>query len=159
MASPHVAGLIALMLQAKPTISSAAIRAALNFTARKDAFTGALASAQWGNGKVDAQAVVQNILSVQLESEIIPSRFSLSQNYPNPFNPSTKISFSIPKQSFVTLKVYSVLGREVAILVNEEVASGEYSAAFNGDGLASGVYFYTLATGASSISKKMILLR
>ena len=159
MASPHVAGLIALMLQAKPTISSAAIRAALNFTARKDAFTGALASAQWGNGKVDAQAVVQNILSVQLESEIIPTAFLLNQNYPNPFNPSTKISFSIPKQSFVTLKVYSVLGEEVATLVNEEVASGEYSATFNAGGLASGVYFYTLATGASSVSKKMILLR
>lgn len=161
MAAPHVAGLVALMLEAKPNLTSAQIRSAINTTARKDAFTGAnaTATAQWGSGKVDAQAALQTVLSVQKESENVPLDFVLQQNYPNPFNPSTKIQFAIPQRSFVTLKVYSMLGEEVATLVNDQIEPGEYSATFNADGLASGVYFYTLATGTSFISKKMMLVR
>ncbi len=104
-----------------------------------------------------------------------PEIFSLSQNYPNPFNPSTKIKFTIPyviasgaKQSqFVTLKVYDILGNEIAILVNNELLSGEYEAEFDGTGLPSGIYFYQLkieghenSSGQSIIqTKEMVYLK
>ncbi|MBU1298275.1 MAG: T9SS type A sorting domain-containing protein, partial [Bacteroidetes bacterium] len=74
----------------------------------------------------------------------IPDDYSLSQNYPNPFNPTTTINFSIPKSGLVTLKVYNILGQEVASLVNEEMKAGNYRVNFNANGLASGVYFYKL---------------
>ena len=100
------------------------------------------------------------------ENNNIPSTFSLSQNYPNPFNPTTKIEYSIPKESFVTLKIYDVLGREVATLVNEEKSTGKYEVEFNGNnlpagrqGLSSGIYFYKLNAGDYSSVKKMILIK
>ncbi|MEW5798767.1 MAG: S8 family serine peptidase [Bacteroidota bacterium] len=159
MASPHVAGLVALMLQAKPTLTAAQIRSALITTARTDTNVGSVPNAQWGNGKVDAQAVLQNILSVQLESKVVPNTFVVHQNYPNPFNPSTKISFSIPSRSFVTVKVYSLLGEEIATLVNEEVAAGEYATTFDASGVSSGIYFYTVAAGPYTQTKKMLVLK
>ncbi len=85
--------------------------------------------------------------------------FSLFQNYPNPFNPSTKIKFVIPKSSFVNLKVYDVLGREIVTLVNEEKSAGEYEIEFDATGLPSGVYIYKLQAGSYTSFKKMILLR
>ena len=85
--------------------------------------------------------------------------FSLSQNYPNPFNPSTTINFRIPLSSKVTLKVYDILGREVATLVNENKPAGKYSIIFNSNNLASGVYFYNLRAGNFIESKKMMLLK
>jgi len=88
-----------------------------------------------------------------------PSDYSLKQNYPNPFNPSTNIEYSIPKASFVQLKVYDVLGNEVATLVNEEQNAGVYRTDFSGADLTSGTYFYRLNTDSFSESKKMILLR
>ena len=69
------------------------------------------------------------------------------QNYPNPFNPSTTIKFSIPNSQFVTLKVYDMLGREVTTLVNEGKPAGNYEVKFNGNGLASGTYFYQIRAG------------
>ena len=92
-----------------------------------------------------------------------PKDFFLFQNYPNPFNPSTKIKFVIPKSSFVNLKVYDVLGREVATLVNEEKHAGSYEVEFNPvsgiRNLASGIYFYKLQVGSYSSTKKMIYLK
>ena len=93
-----------------------------------------------------------------------PTEFSLSQNYPNPFNPSTKIKFEIPAQArndnmLVTLKIYDVLGNEVATLVNGEKPAGTYEVDFNASQLTSGVYFYKLQAGAFVQTKKMILLR
>ena len=69
---------------------------------------------------------------------------NLLQNYPNPFNPSTKISYQIPELSFITLKIYGVLGNEITTLVKEQKPVGTYEATFNAAGLPSGVYFYTL---------------
>jgi len=89
----------------------------------------------------------------------VPSNYLLSQNYPNPFNPSTTISFAIPNSEFVTLKVYDVLGREVATLVNENLNAGSYSYNFDASNLTSGVYFYKLQAGRYSETKKMILSR
>ncbi len=85
--------------------------------------------------------------------------FKLNQNYPNPFNPTTTISYSIPKSSFVTLKVYDLLGNEVATLVNEDKSAGYYQVKFNASNLASGVYFYRLIAGNRVEVKKLILTK
>jgi hypothetical protein len=89
----------------------------------------------------------------------MPSDFSLAQNYPNPFNPTTTIKFSVPKTSKVTLSVYDVLGKQVAILENGAKAAGTYSATFNGVNLTSGIYFYRLATENGVITKKFTLVK
>ncbi len=85
--------------------------------------------------------------------------YKLFQNYPNPFNPSTRIDYSIPRSSFVTLKVYDILGREVATLVNEEKPAGNYEVEFNGSNLSSGVYFYRIEAESFVSTKKLVLLK
>ncbi len=87
----------------------------------------------------------------------IPEKFELSQNYPNPFNPSTKISFSLPKQDKVTLTVFDITGKETAVLVNENLNAGNHEVPFDASGLSSGVYFYTIRTTHFTSTKKMIL--
>jgi Secretion system C-terminal sorting domain len=89
----------------------------------------------------------------------IPQRFRLDQNYPNPFNPTTTINYQLPTNSHVTLKVYDVLGREVATLVNESKNGGSYSVTFDGSKLASGVYFYRLEAGKVNDVKKLMLIK
>ena len=93
------------------------------------------------------------------EPEQQPSGYALSQNYPNPFNPATNIGFHIAEVSLVTLKVYDILGREVATLVNGVRRPGAYTVSFDGSGLASGVYFYRLQAGRFADTKKLLLLR
>jgi probable HAF family extracellular repeat protein len=100
-----------------------------------------------------------NKLIVLSSGMIAPIEYALEQNYPNPFNPSTTIKFSIPKQSFVTLKIYDVLGTEVETLVDEEKPVGSYEIEFNGNEIASGIYFYKLKSGSFVETKKMVLLR
>ncbi|MFA7420100.1 MAG: T9SS type A sorting domain-containing protein [Melioribacteraceae bacterium] len=104
---------------------------------------------------------MKDFLPTDIEAwkNIIPTTFSLSQNYPNPFNPKTTIKYQIPENGQVTLKVYDILGREVAMLVNEHKNTGEYQVKFNASNFASGVYFYHLQAGTYSQSKKMILMR
>ena len=85
--------------------------------------------------------------------------FKLNQNYPNPFNPATIISFSLQSKEFVTLKIYDVLGKEVASLVNEELNSGTYQKQFNGFGLSSGIYFYKLQAGNFCETRKLVLVK
>ena len=89
----------------------------------------------------------------------IVGNYSLNQNYPNPFNPTTKISFALPVSGLVTLKVYDMLGKEVANLVNEQMNSGSYSIDFNAASLSSGIYFYTLKSGSFTETKKMLLVK
>jgi DNA-binding beta-propeller fold protein YncE len=88
-----------------------------------------------------------------------PTAFLLNQNYPNPFNPSTTISYTLPQAEQVTLKVYDVLGHEVATLVNEIKAAGNYTAMFNADKFSSGIYFYKLQAGNFAETKKMMLVK
>jgi hypothetical protein len=95
----------------------------------------------------------------QEEISILPGDFVLNQNYPNPFNPTTTISFSIPSFGFTSLKVYNILGNEVATLVNEEKQPGIYEVKFDASDLPAGVYFYTLKTSGVTETKKMLLLR
>jgi hypothetical protein len=93
------------------------------------------------------------------EINFISSSYKLNQNYPNPFNPSTVIKYQIPELSFVTIKVFDVLGSEIATLVNKEKPVGNYEIEFDGANLTSGIYFYTLTAGSFRKTKKMILLR
>ncbi|MBZ0180161.1 MAG: T9SS type A sorting domain-containing protein [Melioribacteraceae bacterium] len=107
-----------------------------------------------------------NTISISVD-ELVPSEFELYQNYPNPFNPVTKIQYSIPsvitseaKQSLnTTLKVYDIIGREVAVLVNEQKEPGVYEVTFDASKLSSGLYFYSLSAAGKTITKKMMLLR
>jgi len=94
-----------------------------------------------------------------VEDNSQPYSFKLNQNYPNPFNPTTTISYSIPKSTFVSLKVYDILGNEVATLVNGEKSAGYYQLKFNGSKLASGVYFYRLTAGNKTDVKKLLLTK
>jgi parallel beta-helix repeat protein len=89
----------------------------------------------------------------------IPDSIQLFQNFPNPFNPNTTISYSVPKECFVTIKVYDVIGREIKTLVNEEKIAGNYSAQFNGTGLSGGIYFYRMQAGDFVQTKKLVLLK
>jgi hypothetical protein len=114
----------------------------------------------WAAGYGGTIAKMTGTLTGAGENQIkIPDNYSLNQNYPNPFNPVTKISYAIPKQGFVTLKVFDMLGREAAVLVNETKQAGSYTVEFNASELTSGVYFYRLETSAYSEIKKMILLK
>ncbi len=88
-----------------------------------------------------------------------PLAYSLSQNYPNPFNPVTKISYAIPVSGLVTMKVYDITGKEIASLVNEVKAAGNYIVDFNGANFASGAYFYKLESGSFSSVKKLLLIK
>jgi hypothetical protein len=88
-----------------------------------------------------------------------PVEYVLEQNYPNPFNPVTKIKYSIPKHSFVTLQVFDMLGREIKTLVNENKTAGEYEINWNAEGYPSGVYFYKLITDEFTEQKKMVLIK
>jgi hypothetical protein len=90
---------------------------------------------------------------------LLPDNFTLSQNYPNPFNPSTTISFSLPRRESVTLKVYDLLGREVATLVDGREEAGEHTVKWNADGFTSGVYFYRLSAGGGVQTRKLVLVR
>ncbi|MDP2303901.1 MAG: T9SS type A sorting domain-containing protein [Ignavibacteria bacterium] len=85
--------------------------------------------------------------------------FNLNQNFPNPFNPTTVISYSVAENSFVSLKVYDVLGNEISELVNTVKEPGNYSASFDASHLSSGIYFYTLKANGYSITKKMLLAK
>jgi hypothetical protein len=100
-----------------------------------------------------------NIVSVNQLSTSIPDKFSLQQNYPNPFNPTTKIKFDIPQSVKVSLKVYDVLGREIANLVNSELNAGVYEYTFEGSAFSSGIYFYTLETENFKETKRMLLVK
>jgi len=85
--------------------------------------------------------------------------YSLSQNYPNPFNPTTKIKYQVPHTGFVTLKIYDLLGREIATLINEGKPAGSYEVEFDGSGLTSGIYFYKLQAENYTGVKKMVLMK
>lgn len=110
------------------------------------------------DGTISGALWVPGVTDVKDENNF-PESFSISQNYPNPFNPSTTIRYSIPNGSVVTIKVYDVLGTEVATLVNEDKSAGSYEVDFNASQLSSGIYFYKLQAGSFVETKKMILIK
>lgn len=120
----------------------------------------------YNNFSLIASEKIGTVTSIEEKNSLPPERFSLSQNFPNPFNPSTTIQYSIPvvealsavEGLHVSLKVYDVLGREVATLVNEQKQPGVYKVNFDGSNLPSGIYIYRILTGSFSESRKMTLL-
>jgi N-acetylmuramoyl-L-alanine amidase len=100
-----------------------------------------------------------NVLNLEKEVQAIPTTYSLSQNFPNPFNPTTEIDFSLLQMGPTTLKIYNMLGQEVATLVDTEMLPGNYSVRFNAQYLSSGTYIYVLRSGSTVLIKKMVLLK
>jgi len=90
---------------------------------------------------------------------MLPKVYELNQNYPNPFNPITNIKFAIPENDFVTIKVYDILGKEIATLVNEKLTAGYYQFSFDASGMSSGVYFYRMTTSKFTQVKRMMLIK
>jgi hypothetical protein len=115
----------------------------------------------WGTMDRDLwiAAEIQVASGVEDGEEVIPTGYALHQNYPNPFNPSTVISYQIPTSAFVRLRVFDVLGNEVASLINKEQHAGYYNVTFNANNLTSGIYFYRLEAGNYSETKKLILIK
>jgi hypothetical protein len=105
---------------------------------------------------LDGSIQYSNIIEVNYAA---PGRFYLSQNYPNPFNPSTRIEFSVPRSTFVTLKVFNLLGEEIATLAAQEFKAGTFTVDWNAKGVASGVYRYRLVAGSFVHTRKMLLVR
>jgi hypothetical protein len=104
----------------------------------------------WGSTVTDVE---------ERESSLLPTKYSLCQSYPNPFNPTTMITFSLPQRSYVSLKVFDMIGREVGVLVKKELAAGNYSRQWDALDMPSGIYFYRLQAGEFVETKKMILLK
>ena len=102
--------------------------------------------------------VVTNV-EFETNADEYPNEYRLFQNFPNPFNPRTNIKYAIDIKQFVSLKVYDILGREVATLVNEEKSHGEYEVEFDGSGLSSGIYLYRLVVGDFAITKKLVFIK
>jgi hypothetical protein len=112
-----------------------------------------------GGGMPPKQIRDKTAAIVSPSSTSLPSAFTVNQNYPNPFNPSTIISWQLPEKSSVKLTLYDVLGREVAVLANSVFEAGQQQIEFSGAHLPSGTYFYNLAAGKNSVTKKMLLLK
>ena len=103
------------------------------------------------------EVIITDIVSIDVKYK--PDDYILTQNYPNPFNPITRFNYSIPVSSFVTLKVYDIVGNEVALLVNEYQEIGFYEVTFNANNLSNGIYFYELQTNEYKAVKKLVLMR
>jgi hypothetical protein len=101
----------------------------------------------------------QHVVGVEKEEGLVVESYSLGQNYPNPFNPSTSINFTVVNSGLVTVKVYDLLGKEVATLVNEELSNGSYNVSFDASKLASGTYVYRMTANGTQLSKKMMLVK
>ncbi|MBI5729849.1 MAG: T9SS type A sorting domain-containing protein [Ignavibacteriales bacterium] len=99
------------------------------------------------------------ITKVDEKKNDIPDKYGLYQNFPNPFNPTTTINYQLPNDGFVTIKVYDMLSKEVAVLVNENKSAGYYKIDFNASKLTSGVYIYTITANNFIQSKKMLLMK
>jgi len=118
-----------------------------------DLYAGTMGSGLWKRSLSDMVTAVEDNKINQ------PLNFTLFQNYPNPFNPTTTIQYNIPKTGFVKISVYDILGKEIKTLVSEEKNPGSYEVEFEANGLASGIYYYTIRTGDFTQSRKMILMK
>jgi len=107
---------------------------------------------------VTAMEFVRNVTGIS-EHEALPEKFVLLQNYPNPFNPTTIIEYHVPVSGFVKLSIYDILGREVAVLVNEKVIAGKHRVRFDASSFAAGVYFYRMQAGKFQETRKLVLLK
>ncbi len=141
------------------TISDTALIINEPLTPNKKYFWRVSAINSFGASGWSDQFGFQTTSTVNVEDEELPIEYNVLQNYPNPFNPETTINFAVAKTGFVSLKVFDLLGKEVANLVNKELARGDYSIDFNASNLSSGTYIYRLTVNGIVISKKMVFLK
>ena len=111
---------------------------------------------QGANANALAKTSVEQLT---LQGPSVVTQYALDQNYPNPFNPATTISYQLPKDGRVTIKIFDAIGREVTTLVDEFKSSGQYSVKFDASHLSSGIYFYSIRSGDYNAVKKMTLIK
>ncbi len=114
-------------------------------------------SLEWLEAYVDTASVIP--VSNEPINQELPSGFSLEQNYPNPFNPTTNISFTIPNADYVQLKVFDMVGREVATLIDSRISAGQKTVQFNASNLSSGTYLYRIQTSEFISTRKLVLIK
>lgn len=160
-ASPVVTGIIALLLEADPTLDQLEVRDVLEQTAHEDGFTGAVPSTEWGYGKIDAYAAATSVLmGVSNEPDVSqPQGFTLSAAYPNPFNPSTTFTLDVNMVGRVVVEAFDVLGRRVAVLHDGRLVAGTYALRFEADTLPSGVYAVRATVPEGIQTRRVTLLR
>jgi subtilisin family serine protease len=161
MATPHITGIIALMLQINPNLSYKEIIEIFSTSVTRDEQTGNSPNNIFGYGRIDAyKAIKSTLVATYTESDPeIATEFRLLQNYPNPFNPTTTIGFILPKASDVTLDVYSITGQKVATLISGQLPQGYHDVQFDASMLSTGIYFYRLTSEIGVQTKSMILLK
>jgi enterochelin esterase-like enzyme len=113
----------------------------------------------WKHGLYHFSQLAFKGTTTSVKENELPNKYNLSQNYPNPFNPVTKIKYTIPKAEFVSIKVFDILGGEIATLVSEEKQTGNFEVEFNGSNLASGIYVYRMQAGNFTDAKKFVLIK
>jgi len=170
MASPVVAGIVALMLEADPTLTPAEVKQILNQTAIKDNYTGSLSAGgnnTWGHGKIDALAALTAVeaLSTSIQPvQTLPSTITLEQNYPNPFNPTTTIRYSLPTVAPVHLSILNLKGQQIWSYHQSSQSAGWHQVQWDGrntvdEPVSSGVYFYQLTVGTQVAVRKLVLMK
>ncbi|MCB0727079.1 MAG: T9SS type A sorting domain-containing protein [Ignavibacteriae bacterium] len=113
----------------------------------------------WNTGTGERSYEGENFSNSSVSSTELPTEYSLKQNYPNPFNPSTNIQYDLPTDNFVTIKIYNVLGKEIATLINENKTAGRYIVSFNASKYPSGIYYYKIKAGSYESIRKMMLIK
>ncbi len=166
VSAPVVAGAVALYFERFPQATNREVWRALTESAASDEFTGETPNLDWGYGKLDVAAFLQEspTLVAAEPGEALPSGFSLAQNYPNPFNGRTTITYELPKPEGVELTLYDLLGQPVRRLVSEYQGAGSYRIAWDGaddegNQVASGVYLYRLKAGSRQRARRLVLVR
>jgi len=170
MATPHVAGAIGFMYNVAPLWWIQGYKAnpgPYSLTVKQKILQGvdiipSLQNVTVSGGRLNlynSALLMQNLTAIGNENGSVPALYRLYQNYPNPFNPSTIISFDIPEEGYVSLKVYNTIGQEVAIIADGVMKAGAYQKVFNAVNLPSGIYFYKLTTGNYSDVRKMTVVK
>ena len=122
-------------------------------------YRGAFGTDNWTANWAQFNPKNYTVIGINQISVLVPDKFTLEQNYPNPFNPSTNLEFGISRSGFVSLKIFDMLGKEVMTLVNSNLTPGTYKYDFDGTGLSSGIYYYTLSADNFSQTKRMTLIK
>ena len=164
--APVVAGAVALYFERFPQATNREVWRALTGTAASDEFTGETPNLDWGYGKLDVAALLQEPPTVvaEIAGEVRPAGVSLQQNYPNPFNGRTAITYRLPGPGTVELILYDLLGRPVRRLVSKYQGAGSYRVAWDGTddrgrAVATGVYLYRLKAGSRQLSRRLVFVR